>query len=268
MSSDSIEHQTLQYAQIAHDAFRDIASFFRSLPDDAWDGPTGCELWTQHDLAGHIVGEAVYFARLTRGVTEDRPRYPDELWSQLKKLPGMVIADTIGGAGTDLLDAVRAARPQDLGESVDLGWIRWPLWRGLYVGMFEAVFHNWDAHVGRDPAAVIPSEWAVPLAGGLLPMAQALADAVAAEENAGVYVLHVGDGVGPVIVDARLDGVEIKEGNAGRAEVKLELTPDQYARLIAGRLPLAAAIDEGAVKVEGDAQRAVALNAIFPGVGG
>ena len=59
----AVEDLARAFARTASAAFQDQAEFFRSLPDDAWSDPTGCAAWTMHDLAGHIVGEAIWFPR-------------------------------------------------------------------------------------------------------------------------------------------------------------------------------------------------------------
>ena len=40
------------------------------------------------------------------------------------------------------------------------------LWQATYVAAEEGVYHDWDLHVGRNPAATIPTPWAQTLATG------------------------------------------------------------------------------------------------------
>jgi hypothetical protein len=47
----------------------------------------------------------------------------------------------------------------------------------------------------------------------------------------------------------------------------LQLSADRYARLLAGRLDLARALDRGEVRLEGERGRALALTRIFAGFG-
>src|SRR5581483_2489573 len=86
------------YAATAGDAFTDAADFFARLTDDDWRAPTGCEHWEMRTLAGHIVGEAVWFANLARGVTVHEPALPDEIYEELKTLPPEAVAERIAEA--------------------------------------------------------------------------------------------------------------------------------------------------------------------------
>jgi len=93
---------------------------------------------------------------------------------------------------------------------------------------------------------------------------------VASKEGAstapGRYLLQVGVGVGPVAVSTRNGRVTLESGATGTPDVALRLTADQYARVVAGRLDLARATEQGDVTVEGDRSWALALNSIFQGI--
>src|SRR2546423_4409695 len=263
----AVEELARSFARTASAAFQDQAESFRSLADDAWSGPTGCAAWTIHDLAGHIVGEAIWFPHLVRTVTEGAPPLPNELWEELKYLPGREIADRMSEAAQQLVPAVDGTTPEQLQQPVDLGFTA-PLWQALWICMFEAVLHNWDGRAGREPGATIPTAWAQRLADSSVEFAPAFARHEAARDAAGRYLLDVGDGVGPITVSA-LDGeVTVERARMGNADVTIHVTADQYVRLLAGRLPLRAAMDKGEVTIDGDRTRAENLNRLFAGVGG
>ncbi len=95
MQDTSIETLAHAYAETAAEAYEDQARYLRSLPGDAWDGPTGCADWTVRDLAGHVVGEAVWFPTLVRGVTQGAAPLPDERYQSLKTLSAARLADTL-----------------------------------------------------------------------------------------------------------------------------------------------------------------------------
>jgi len=266
MTSDqlTVNQQAGTFARIAGEAWQDQAEYFRSLPEDAWNGPTGCAKWTMHDLAGHSVGEAVWFLNLLCGVTQGEAPLPGSTWDELKRLPGRDIADRVMEAGRNLPPTVEGASADQLEQLVDMGFSTMPLWRAVGINMMEAVFHNWDARVGRAPDATIPTEWAQQLA----PFATDFAPTVARHGvgAAGRYLLQVGDGVGPVTLTADDDRVVLERDESGTPDVTLRLTADQYVRLLAGRLPLDAAIDDGRVSLQGSRKRTVALNRIFAGI--
>lgn len=255
------------FARTARDAFMDQAEYFRSLPDDAWNGPTGCSEWTMHDLAGHIVGEAVWFPNLVRGVTMGEQPLPPETWEELKQLSGPAIADRMAEAAGELVPAVEGATTEQLEQTVDFGPARLPLWQVLGVCLLEAVVHDWDARVGRDPGMTIPTPWVRELSSVLTSFVPMLAHGDALSGVQGRYLLQVGDGVGPIMVTADDDGVSAKPGQVGTPDVAVHLTADQFVRLLTGRLPLGPALDRGEVTVEGSRTRAEDLNRVFAGVG-
>jgi len=261
---ETLDQQARTFGRIAGQAWHDQAEYFRSLPEDAWNGPTGCARWTMHDLAGHSVGEAVWFLNLLRGVTQGEAPLPASTWDELKRLPGRDMADHLMEAGRSLPPAVEGASADQLEQTVDMAFSVMPLWRAVGINMLEAVFHNWDGRVGRAPDATIPTEWAQQLA----TFATSFVPIVARHDvdAAGRYLLRVGDGVGPVTLTADDGRVVLERDESGTPDVTLRLTADQYVRLLAGRLPLDAAIDDGRVSLQGSRERAVVLNRIFSGI--
>ncbi len=258
------DQQARTLARIAGEAWQDQAAFFHSLPEDAWSGPTGCAKWTMHDLAGHSVGEAVWFLNLLCGVTHGEASLPDSTWDEFKRLPGRDIADRLMEAGRSLPSAVEEASADQLEQTVDMSFAVMPLWRAVGINMMEAVYHNWDGRFGRAPDATIPTEWAQQLATLVADFAPILARHDA--DATGRYLLRVGDGVGPITITAGDGRVNLQPDESGTPDVTLRLTADQYVRLLGGRLPLDAASDDGPVSIQGSRERAVALNRIFAGI--
>src|SRR5438105_6290671 len=82
-----IEAVARAHAATAAEAYGDLARYLRALPAQAWSERSGCTLWTIRDLAGHVVGEAVWFPALVRGVTHDERPLPNEVYEALKALP-------------------------------------------------------------------------------------------------------------------------------------------------------------------------------------
>ncbi|MGI8825283.1 MAG: maleylpyruvate isomerase N-terminal domain-containing protein [Chloroflexota bacterium] len=262
-----IDRLVYDFGRIIGEAFGDSGRLYRSLPNDGWNGPTSCAKWTMHDLAGHTVGEAVWFARVVRGVTKGMRPLDDSVWDALKQLPGEVIADTLIGAADDLEFAIEGAETEHLPRQVDLGWKQMPLWRALHIAVSEAVYYNWDAHVGLDPRATIRTSWAKQVATFAADVAPNLARWDRARDAAGTYLLEVGNDVGPVTVTASEGTVDVERRAALQPDLTLRLTADQYVRLFAERLPLDSAVANGEVQVAGDRGRADRLNQLFPGIG-
>ena len=262
----SIEDVARTYARTASDGFADTAQYLRSLPDEDWEGPTGCTEWTVRDLAGHIVGEAVWFPNLVEGVTKGGDLLPMELYEAMKSYPRDRIAHDIEDAAQDLWAAIDEASTDQLNQPVDMGFTQIPIWRATFVSANEAVVHNWDARAGLDPSATIRPEWAVVMSRGMNEFAPLVASREGISDAPGTYLLKVGDGVGPVTITARDRKLTVEFGSAGTPDVTLDLTADQFVRLIEGRLKIGDALERGDITVEGDKARAAALNEIFRGI--
>lgn len=263
---ESTEERSHGFARTATEAFADTAGYLRTLPAAAWNGPTGCEKWDVRKLAGHIVGEAVWFVNVVRGVTHDEPPLPDAIYTALNSAPTEEIADRLQTAGDQISETIAEASPDDLQQAVDLGWTQMPLWRATFVSAMEAVLHNWDARVGRDVGATIPTPWALQIASLLPEAAPHLVNRAGAEEAVGRYLLQVGDGVGPITVQVADGAVTVERGAAGQPDVTINLSADQFDRLVAGRLDLGPAVEQGTVRAEGDRARAAGLNRVFHGI--
>lgn len=267
--TDTAENQRStahEYVRTARDAFRQSAGVFRALQGDEWHRPTGCEKWDMYALAGHIVGEAVYFAHLVHQAADDAPPLPNELWGQLSALPGTEIADRIESSADELVQNVENVSGAGLEKPADLGFTTWPLYQALYMSAFEGVIHDWDSRAKREQNARIRTDWAVQLASGLAVMIPGLVRRRELADAAGTYLLEVSDGVGPLTLTITEDEVEIEPGKAGSPAITLRLSADGYVRLMTGRYPLPPAIAAGDVHVDGDQRRAEALNMVFAGV--
>jgi len=264
----TIETTARTYARTAAEAYGDAAATLRAIPETEWSGPTGCAAWDVRTLAGHIVGEAVWFANLTRGVTRHESPLPASLYESLKTLSPAELANQLQQAADAIPTEIEAAAPADLEEEVDLGWTRMPLWRATFVAMEEGVYHDWDLHVGRDPGATIPTPWARTLASGMVFFAPLIASPDGASASPGRYLLHIGDGVGFMTLTAESGHLTLTSGVSGTPDVTVSLTIDQYVRLIAGRLPLEHALQDGSVTIEGKRDTFLGLAGIFRSIGG
>ncbi len=251
-------------AVVAREAFVETGRLFASLPENAWNGPTGCDKWDMWTLAGHVVGEAVWFANLVHGVTRAEPALAGHVYEDLKQLPAAELARRTEEAGRAIQDAVEEATDANLEVPVDLGWTDMPLWMATSVAVIEGAIHNWDARVGRDPSATIPVEWAKRLAPPVTEMVPMVARAQAAQGDPVTFQLDVADGIGPKTIRAAAGQVSIEGGSTAHPDVTLRLTADQYVRLLTGRFDLSTAGDDAVI--EGPHDVAQKLNSIFAGI--
>jgi putative sterol carrier protein len=265
--SASIVDLAKTYARTAGQAYGDAASYLRTLQEADWDGPTGAREWNVRVLAGHIVGEAVWFPNLVCGITRGDEPLPQERYEELKRLPGAELVGTLENAALELPTAVEAASAEQLEQDVNVGFAHMPLWQATYLPLFESVYYDWDLHAGRDPGASIPTAWAQTLATRAVEFAPAIMHQDAARQAPGRFLLQVSDDVGPITVTIEGGRGSIERGANGAPDVTIWLTADQYVRLLAGRFDIAAALDASRLRVEGDRDRAKWLNRLFAGVG-
>jgi uncharacterized protein (TIGR03086 family) len=267
MTSSDVPKQDLarDRARTAREGFTDAAQYLRTVPPEEWNGPTGCKKWTIRELAGHIVGEAVWFPNLVRGATREEAPLPMQVYEDLKTLPEEELTDRIDSAAAEIEFSIAEATPEQLEKTVDLGFAKMPVWQATYIAAFEGVFHNWDARAGRDPSSVILTPWALQLANGMVEAASMVARRDALSGAQGTYLLQVGDGVGPITVRARDAELSVEAGATGTPDVTLDLDADQYVRLIVGRFKLDS--EQGReIHIDGDRGRAGGLNRIFAGI--
>jgi uncharacterized protein (TIGR03083 family) len=254
------------HAAVAAEAFADNARLLASLVEGDWTRPTGCAQWDLRRLEGHLLGEAVWFAHLPLEAGKGEKPYPNSLWAELAALPGAKMSKRMAQAADELTQNVDALTSDELERSADLGWVRRPLYRALFVGVTEAVYHNWDARAAFDGEATVPTSWAVHLADGLEGQASVLVHRDALPGARGEYLLLVGDGVGPRTITATAEEVSIAQGATERPDVTISLSADGYVRLLAGRYPLETELAEGRIQVDGDVSRLSALNRIYAGI--
>jgi uncharacterized protein (TIGR03083 family) len=262
-----IEVLVRAHAATAAEAYADLARYLRALPAEVWGGRSGCAEWTIRDLAGHVVGEAAWFPTLVRGVTRGERPLPNAVYEALKTLPAAELADRMEQAAQDIPPAVAEATPAQLQQRVDVGWTSLLLWQATALPVMEAVYHHWDARAGREPEAVIPPSWAVALAELLVEFAPLIAHRDGAVAAPGRYLFQVGDGVGAMTITVQEGQVGVERGAWRTPDVTLQLSADRYARLLAGRLDLARALDSGEVQLEEERGRALELKRIFAGIG-
>jgi uncharacterized protein (TIGR03083 family) len=254
------------WGHTAGDAFCASAAYFRSLPEDAWSSPTGCADWDERTLAGHIVGEAVWYPNLLSGIIKGEPAHPATLYVEMKAWSPDRQSARLDEAAGELRAAIDQALLQNAQETVNMGWANVPLWQSTYVILMESVYHDWDTRAGRDPQTTIPMSWAFELAKGITFSAPLIAHHDAVAGAAGRYLLEVGDGVGSITVVAEGDDLTVEKGAHGTPDLTLYLSADQCVRLVAGRFSLAGPVDVGTVRFEGDRDRIPGLNRIFGGI--
>lgn len=267
MSDERSEAATSRaWAGAASEAFHASAEYFRALPDDAWHDPTGCADWDERYLAGHILGEAVWFPNLVRGLTSGEERYPSALYDEMMDWPPERQIPRLDAAADELVRAVEEAPEDACSKIVDIEWTKVPLWRATYVILMEGAYHDWDTRARREPNATIPTPWALELTRGLEFSAPLVAHRAALAGAPGRYRLQLTDGPDAFTVLVEGERLSFERGASGEPDLTLYVTADQCARLVAGRFPLAGPVEDGSVRIQGDRERIAGLNRIFGGI--
>jgi uncharacterized protein (TIGR03083 family) len=230
MTTDSIDPTPLAQAEVACRGFVATAELWRDFAEQDWARPSGCAKWDQHALAGHIIGEALWFANLAGGVVKGDPPLSEGIYEDLKSLPHVQMADRTETAGREIEELFRAASTHQLNVSVDLGWEKQPLGQAVSTAALEASLHNWDCRVGFDSEAAIPSDVATLLVPTLTRMVSMIAKPI----GSGRYDLVV-DRFGPVSIQIESGAVHATLDPRPDPDATV-LTTDQYVRLLSGRL--------------------------------
>ena len=246
-----------------------LVSELREGGDAAWNAPAFCKGWVAKDAVVHlIVGNGMFDAALDASLNGTPPAAPDPAQSEarvaglnaqsreqlLAQLERQIVEYT---NRFDALDAATLQRP------VVLPFTTLPLWQFPGLRLNEAAIHHWDVRAGRFPDARITAGVVPYLVGMLVPAMPMLAGG---EKVDGTWQLDVDTPTGgPLTLRVQNGTVQVERGPAPNPDVRLTLDGDAFIRLVWGRLDLAAAIDSGRVRIEGERERALALQRLFPG---
>ncbi len=256
-------------AQAAVAASEDVAQYFGSLSGDAWNSPTGCSDWNIRQLAIHIAAANQMFSTVVGSIVEGKevPAFGDVFsgaMQRLEPLEGGKIGEDIAEKAQQIQSHFARATESQLQQTVAFPFGDVPVWLISMLTLQEDVIHNWDSRIGRNPEATIQSDWATLLGRALVEGVPRMA--VGAAEAPGTYLLQVGDGIGPVTVNAKEGQPTSENAAVGQPDVTVDLTADQFVRLLWGRLPLAEPIKAGKIAIVGEPGTAARLNTVFKGI--
>ena len=247
-----------------------LVTGLRAGGEEAWNAPTACPGWAAKDVVVHLLDNHGLAYKRVRAATEGRPP-PDfdptqrkaGLIRMLARPREALLADLerlINDFGdyTDGLDAATVARPITMPFStVPLYWL-------ANIALAELVLHHYDVRAPRDPDARLTAE-AVPLLVPLLISAMILL--AVGEKTNGVWQFDIDrPATPPVTLHVQDNSVSYERLAATSPDARLELDGDAFVRLLWGRFDLATAIDRGRVRVDGDHDRALALQRLYRGV--
>jgi uncharacterized protein (TIGR03083 family) len=242
----------------------------RTGGDAAWNAPTRCPGWAARDVVAHVVGAITLLNAMTHAALDGQPPPPPDhaqaeaAAAQLLAQPRELIWSVLSERNEDYCEYLDSLDVAALPTPVDLTYVVIPVWQVALLRMSEIVLHHWDIRAGRQPDARLNSE-GVPLALDLSLGGAGLL-ATHGEKTPGTWQLDVqGPGGGPITVRVRGDQVTAQRGTAPSPDVTLSLASEALLRLFWGRLDLAADLDGGRARLDGDRAKALALQRLFPG---
>ncbi len=270
-----LEEMTKASAKIIAEATRANVQYLKSLKAKDWESPTGCEDWNVRRLTEHLAGGAAICNAKVQETVNKRPANVGDL--KLSSLSTESLVNLLEQNCMAMEAALQKATPTQAAANLAMSSGSMSLAKVASTWANECVLHGWDLQVGRNSNAVIPPDWAkAMIPGAEAIVGGALADPEAAMKSEGVYLLHVADGVGAKTLTVKDGKLGLTHGAAGKPDVTLSLTADQYLRLIWGRMPLKSDAKGGLlggvlrrgpkVKIAGNAAKAKNLNDIFQGI--
>ncbi len=242
----------------------------RAGGDAAWNAPTMCSDWTAKDVIAHLVQALRFFSAASHAALDGQPPPPSDpaqlhaAAAQLAAQPEETLLGLLAEHNEGFCEYLDSLDVAALPTPVDLSFLALPVWQLALLRMNEIVLHHWDIRAAKQPDLPVESD-GVPLALDFT-LAGAQIMATHGEKTDGVWQLDVGGpGGGPIAVRVQGDQVTAQRGEAPAADVQVALESEALLRLLWGRLDLAAAMDSGRVRLDGDRERALALQRLFPG---
>ena len=238
----------------------------------ALEAPSACAGWAVRDVAAHLTQgaeRAVIVVQSALAGNEPPPLSPENRVARMREIreySGPELAASFQRDVGAVFDLLEGADETALERVVQVPAGPHTLLNFGTQRLSEATLHGWDIRKPSDPEATLRPESAALFVDYLLGRMPRMAHTDEAPDAAGTYRLDLqGPGGGPVTLTVDPDGASATRGAPAQADVALALPVETFIRLAWGRLDLASAIERGNVRVEGDRQRALRLQELFPG---
>jgi uncharacterized protein (TIGR03083 family) len=247
-----------------------LASHARALDGAGWDAPTWCVGWSVREVVAHLAEGMDRFGQQVRGALAGQPvefsmAERDARRAQVKALPDDALVARLEDNTAAFFAPVESlAADVLLRPIVPMAAGLTPVFGVAQLRLFELAVHRWDVRVPTDPAAQVDAEAVALLMDWVLAGAhrQAKRDLLAGLQGA-VRCETTGPAGGPVTIAASGEAVQVARGGAGPADATLHLSSEALLRWLWGRLPLATALEQGSVRLEGQRDLALAFSRAF-----
>ncbi|MDH3602936.1 MAG: maleylpyruvate isomerase family mycothiol-dependent enzyme, partial [Candidatus Tectomicrobia bacterium] len=258
-----------------------LEQFLSGLSPEDWQRPSQCERWQVADVVAHLI-EDQHAERLTRGLQGDLtpsgfvPNVTlneDDFREHVVQHPITLRRQL----GDELLDAFCAENDQVDTTLAGLQAEDWetlcyhprrpePIRTIIGIRLMELAMHGWDIRASFDPQAAL-SEDTLPSLLQAIPRVVRRAFRPDANRTRAVrYRLQIPEPV-PATIDILLnaDGAFVASDRQAEADVTFYCETSTAILVLFGRLPLADAIADGRVDVEGEPELAAAFGQSFQG---
>ena len=247
-----------------------LAAHARALDSAGWDSPTWCVGWSVREVVAHLAEGMDRFGQQVRGALAGQPvefsmAERDARRAQVKALPDDALVARLEDNTAAFFAPVESlAADVLLRPVVPMAAGLTPVFGVAQLRLFELAVHRWDVRVPTDPTATVDAETVALLMDWVLAGAhrQAKRDLLAGLQGT-VRCETTGPTGGPVTITASGAGVQVARGAAGAADATLHLSGEALLRWFWGRLPLATALEQGSVRLEGQREVALALSRAF-----
>jgi uncharacterized protein (TIGR03083 family) len=235
-----------------------------------WRGPTYCTEWDLAKLVSHLSSAArIHRQALLTALAGEPPLDQagrQEIWNHFDSLDPGQLYPAFQAANRQYLEYLDLLSPESGTRLIatfagDIPVADFALFR-----LSELTLHSWDARVAFDPPTrLLPASASAALS-PVLSILDRRSNSAARARLAGASF-----GISLTAPSARqltltvAEAVAWQEQPAVSPTASLTLSAEAFLRLCAGRLPLAAAESDGDVLIHGDHDRALQLNALFPG---
>ena len=268
-------------AKMIHAESKRLEQFLSGLSPEDWQHPSRCERWQVADVVAHLI-EDQHAERMTRGLQGDLtptgfvPNLTlneDDLRESVAQHP-ITFRRQLGDdllaafcAENDRVDQILAGlKPEDWETLCYYPRQPTPIRTIVGTRLIELALHGWDIRVSFDPQVTFSEDTLPSLIRALPHIVTRAFHPDANRTRAARYRLHMTKPVAATLdILLNADGASVASDRLAEANVTLHCETSTAILMIFGRLPLADAIADGRVDVEGELELVTAFGRGFQG---
>lgn len=268
--------------QVAAETDR-LLTYLENLPEEDWKTPSACEGWTVRQVVNHLGTGVAFFKPMIASVIEGKeipPFSPEARQATADKFEAYSNQEIIKELGTEnqaMAGYFAKATAEQLNTLIPLFGGQMPLVFLSGLRLTEAAIHSWDIYSAENPDATLDAASAKLLLPNIFRMMPRFMRQTEIAELNAKYRFNLSDShFSPVVVEfvageatPRITTGAEAEGAAAGALV-VNMTEEQFLRLVWGRLDLGKALEQGDVTYQSEDDGAFGkvlhLKSIFKGI--